>query len=103
MPATWSSPRRQSAKAPTPGQHDALRREDVLRPRRDIDLARRPCLARRPLERLLRRMQVAGAVVDDSDGHSAPLVDGTRSAWRGSIATAALSARATPLKQDSAI
>ena len=32
--------------------------------------------------------------------HSAPLVEGMRSAWRASIAIAAPSARATPLKQD---
>ena len=85
------------------GQHDPLGSQNVLRPGSDVDPVRKSHLARGPLERLSRGMQVARAVIDDCDGHSAPLVDGTRSAWRGSIATAALSARATPLKQDSAI
>ncbi len=71
----------------------------------------------RALER--RRVAVAGRTMHRIDRHSlmaarsgrpplplsysAPLVEGTRAACLGSIASAAPSARATPLKQDSAI
>ena len=63
-------------------------------------------LARGALERLGGRAQIARAVIDrPRRSHqrlppSTPLVEGTASARRGSIATAWRSARARPLKQD---
>ena len=68
MPATASSPALQSAKAPTPGSTMRSAACDVRgvgasRAMRDLGLA----LARRPLEGLGRRVQVARAVVDDDE------------------------------------
>src|SRR6202050_4929296 len=48
-------------------QNDMIGGEHILRPRGDLHLAAQAGLASRALERLLRRVQIAGAIVDDGD------------------------------------
>ena len=85
------------------GQHDAVGLGKTPRIAGDQDAVVAPGLARRALQRLRRRTQIAGAVIDHRDQRhhrlppSTPFVDGTSSARRGSMATACRSARARPL------
>ena len=71
----------------------------------DGDRAAAAGLGGHALEALQRRVQVAARVVDDDGGHpeSVPLVEGMAPAARGSGSTASRSARATALKQASAM
>ena len=64
-----SSPRRQSAKAPTPGSTTRSARATSSGSLVTTIGCVVPALARGALERLGRRMQIAGAVVDDGDAH----------------------------------
>ena len=68
---TASRPRRQSAKAPTPGSTIWSARGDRLGIGRDQHLAREPRLARGALEGLVGRVQIARPVIDDGDVHLA--------------------------------
>ena len=54
------------------GEHDALRGKHLRGVAGDDDRHIKPRLARRPLERLVGRVQVARAVIDNRDGHRAP-------------------------------
>ena len=65
MPATASTPALQSAKAPTPGSTMRSAASTAAGLSRDLDGDVGLALARRPLEGLGRRVQVAGTVVDD--------------------------------------
>src|SRR5260370_28535065 len=56
-------------------QHDMLGGEQVLGPRDDVDFAAHSVVPRGALERLLRRAQIARAVVDDGDGHRASALE----------------------------
>ena len=78
MPPTASSPRRQSAKAPTPGSTTRSARRDLLGIAGHDDRLVQAGLARGALERLGRRMQIARAVIDDGDAHRAPPACGNR-------------------------
>ena len=69
MPGIASSPRRQSAKAPTPGSTTRSARATCVGIAGDHDRLVVPALARGALERLGGRVQIAGAVVDDGDAH----------------------------------
>ena len=69
MPGIASSPRRQSAKAPTPGSTTRSARATCVGIAGDQDRLIVPALARGAFEGLGRRMQIAGAVVDDGDAH----------------------------------
>ena len=89
-------------------QHDAVGSGHVARARRHQHAVVRARLARGALEGFRGGAEVARSVIDDGDGHRGcvqrtPLVLGTEAAWRGSISTAVLSARARPLKQLSTI
>ncbi len=53
-------------------QNDMVRGDHILRPRGDFHLAIQAGLARGALEGLLRRVQIAGAVVNDGDAHGMP-------------------------------
>ena len=67
---TASSPRRQSAKAPTPGSTTRSARAHLIRIARHHDrLIVSALLARRALERLRRRMQIARTIIDNRDAH----------------------------------
>ena len=79
------------------GQHDSVGRGDDARVGGNQNR-----LVRHAFKRLRGRVQVARPVIDDRDAHaepppSTPLVEGTASAWRGSISTAWRNARASPL------
>ena len=78
MPGIASSPRRQSAKAPTPGSTTRSALRDLRRIAGDHNRLIVPALARGALERLGRRMQIAGAVVDDGDAHRSRPGSGNR-------------------------
>ena len=69
MPGTASSPRRQSAKAPTPGSTTRSARATASGSLRHHDRLIVPAFARGALERLGRRVQIARAVIDDGDAH----------------------------------
>ena len=69
MPVTASSPRRQSANAPTPGSTTRSARAHLVGVARHHDRLVVAGLARRALERLGGRVQIARAVIDDRDGH----------------------------------
>ena len=69
MPGTASRPRRQSAKAPTPGSTTRSARRTVVGIARHHDRLIVPAFARGALERLGRRMQIARTVIDDRDAH----------------------------------
>ena len=69
MPATASSPRRQSAKAPTPGSTTRSARATASGSLVTTIGCVERRLARGALERLGGRVQIAGAVIDDGDGH----------------------------------
>ena len=93
-------------------QHDAVGVGDVARARRHQHAIVHARLARGAFEGFCGGAEVARSVIDDGDGHRwrykegvqrTPLVLGTAAAWRGSISTAILSARARPLKQLSTI
>ena len=75
MPGTASSPRRQSAKAPTPGSTTRSARAHLVGIARHHDRLIVPALARGALERLGGRVQIARAVIDDRDAH------GRRASW----------------------
>ena len=74
MPGTASSPRRQSAKAPTPGSTTRSARAHHVGIARHHDRLIVPGLARRALERLGGRVQIARAVVDDRDAHGSRMM-----------------------------
>ena len=67
MPGTASRPRLQSAKAPTPGSTMRSAAATIVRVGGHHDLGVGPALARRALEGLGRRVEVARAVIDDGD------------------------------------
>ena len=73
MPGTASSPRRQSAKAPTPGSTMRSAFATALRVGGDDDRLVESGLARGALEGLVGGMEVARAVIDDRDAHRDPL------------------------------
>ena len=83
-------------------QDDPVRPRDRRGIRGDDDLGAH--LASRQRHGLFRGMQVAAVIVDQRDAHrhSAPLVDGSSPAMRGSGSTASRNARATALKDASA-
>src|SRR5262245_14056527 len=71
------------------GQHHAIGAGDLVRIAGHHDRLLVPAFARRTLERLGGRMQIAGAVVDDSDGHrrvpgcgNRPMTSGAAAACR---------------------
>ena len=78
MPGISSSPRRQSAKAPTPGSTTRSARATCVRIAGDHDRLVVPALARGALEGFRRRVQIAGAVIDDGDAHRWPPGSGNR-------------------------
>src|SRR5690606_12152532 len=85
------------------GQDNTVRGADAIGVGGDHDL--RSALRSRARKRLFGGAQIARAVIDNGDGlaHKTPLVEGIWSATRGSISTAFRSARATALKQLSAM
>ena len=72
IPGTASSPRRQSAKAPTPGSTMCVARATASGSAVNQNLVREPRLARGALEGFLSRMQIARPIVDDRDAHLSP-------------------------------
>ena len=72
MPSSASRPRRQSAKAPTPGSTMRSARYTVSGSRVTTIFSGTCHAARRALERFRRRVQIAGAVVDDGNAHREP-------------------------------
>ena len=78
MPGTASSPRRQSAKAPTPGSTTRSAARDRVGIAGHDDRLVEAGLARGALEGLRRRVQIAGAVIDDGDAHRVPPGSGKR-------------------------
>ncbi len=69
MPGTASSPRRQSANAPTPGSTTRVGLANFVGIARHDDRLIVPAFARSAFERLRRRMQIARPVVDDRNAH----------------------------------
>ncbi len=104
MPGTAARPRRQSAKAPTPGS--TMRSAAATSSGRLVTTIASPiaALGGGALERLGRRAQIARAVIDDDAvvirrqpqqlPPSTPLVEGTASGRRGSIVDRLPQARA---------
>ena len=78
MPSTASRPRRQSAKAPTPGSTTRSARATHGRVVGHHDRLIEAGLMRRALERLGGRVQIAGAVIDDGDAHRGAPGSGNR-------------------------
>ncbi len=72
MPSSASRPRRQSAKAPTPGSTMRSARNTDFGIARHHDLLRILHAPRGALERLRGRVQIAGAVIDDGNAHRDP-------------------------------
>ena len=107
MPGISSSPRRQSAKAPTPGSTTRSARATSSGIVGDEDRLVVSAFARGALEGLRRRVQIAGAVVDDGDAHGfAPgsgnrpmMSDGRRRARAGSARRMSPAAPATAARR----
>ena len=99
-PSARQRPRASSQSGPNrkAGQQKPSRTNRPAPPRRPDRPDRRNENGRSPFVTKRRRRDGANRA-----SHSAPLVEGTRSAWRGSIAIAAPRARANPLKHDSAM
>ena len=78
MPGTASSPRRQSANAPTPGS--TMRSAAATSRGSDVTamVSSRPASRGRALERLGGGVQVARAVIDDGDAHRSRSASGKR-------------------------
>ena len=83
MPSTASSPRRQSAKAPTPGSTTRSARCHRARIVGYDNRLIEADVMRGALERLGRRVQVAGAVINDRHGHLAAPGSGNRPMMSG--------------------
>ena len=78
MPGMSSSPRRQSAKAPTPGSTTRSARATLSGSLVTTIGWSCAALARGALEGFGRRVQIAGAVIDDGDAHREPPGSGNR-------------------------
>ena len=72
MPSSESRPRRQSAKAPTPGSTMRSARNTASGSRVTTIFCGSSMRPRGALERLRRRVQIAGAVIDDGNAHRDP-------------------------------